>query len=122
MPFDAALARVFIFELACALVAGVMAVNRFAEQTVRIQVDRGHTVVTTDPYRFVRHPMYVSLSLWFLSTALILGSMWALVDGAAITSLLIWRTAMEDRTLRHELAGCEEFTRHSRYRLVPGVR
>jgi len=34
---------------------------------------------------------------------------------------VIWRTAMEDRTLRRELAGYEEFTAHTRYRLVPGL-
>lgn len=121
MPMGIACAGVALLLLGCAAMGWVMAVNRFAENTVRIQTDRGHTVVTIGPYRLVRHPMYIGMSLLFLSTALILGSLWALADGAVITILVVWRTALEDRTLRRELAGYEEFTRHTRYRLVPGV-
>jgi len=112
---------VALFAFSCATIGWVMVVNRFAENTVRIQTERGHTVIMNGPYRFVRHPMYVGLSLFFLSGALILGSWWALASAAAITVLVVWRTAMEDRTLRRELAGYEEFTTHTRYRLVPGV-
>jgi protein-S-isoprenylcysteine O-methyltransferase Ste14 len=32
--------------------------NPFFSEVVRIQTDRGHTVVSTGPYRFVRHPGY----------------------------------------------------------------
>ena len=33
-------------------------VNAFFSQVVRIQTERGHTVITDGPYRFVRHPAY----------------------------------------------------------------
>jgi len=121
MSFGMVYAGIALFAIACAAIAWVMAVNRFAEQSVRIQTDRGHTVITTGPYRFVRHPMYIGLSLWFIASALILGSLWALAIGCAITLLVIWRTAMEDRVLRRELPGYEEFTAQTRYRLVPGL-
>ena len=32
--------------------------NRFYSRIVRIQRDRGHTVVTDGPYRYVKHPAY----------------------------------------------------------------
>jgi protein-S-isoprenylcysteine O-methyltransferase Ste14 len=121
MPPGTTYAGIVLFVLAWAAIAWVMAINRFAEQSVRIQTERGHTVITTGPYRFVRHPMYIGLNLWFLATALILGSLWALLVGGVITALVVWRTAMEDRTLRRELPGYEEFTTRTRYRLVPGV-
>jgi protein-S-isoprenylcysteine O-methyltransferase Ste14 len=121
MPFAAAYAGVPLVLLGCAAMAWPMSVNPFAENTVRIQTERGHTVVASGPYRFVRHPMYVGLILLFLGTPLILGSWWALADGAVIAVLFVWRTGMEDRTLRRELAGYEEFTMHTRYRLVPGL-
>jgi protein-S-isoprenylcysteine O-methyltransferase Ste14 len=104
-----------------ALIAWVLGINRHAETTVRIQTDRGHKVVDVGPYRFLRHPMYIGLMLMHAATALILGSAWALVMAAGIALLFVWRTAMEDRTLRRELPGYDEFARRTRYRLFPGV-
>lgn len=114
-------AGVTLFVVSTPIVAWVMAVNRFAETTVRIQTERGHAVVTSGPYRFVRHPMYLGLILMFLGTGLVLRSRWSLAIGAVIGALFLARTAMEDRTLRRELPGYEEFTTRTRYRLVPGL-
>lgn len=121
LPFGTVYPGLVLYALAIALVTWVMAVNRFAESTVRIQTERGHTVVTTGPYRFVRHPMYVGAIFMMLATPLILGSMWALWFALAVAVLFIIRTALEDRTLRRELAGYEEYTAKTRYRLLPGV-
>jgi protein-S-isoprenylcysteine O-methyltransferase Ste14 len=104
-----------------ALMAWCMVANRHAETTVRIQIDRGHKVVTGGPYRFVRHPMYVGAIAMYLSSALILESEWALMVAGVIAILFVWRTSLEDRTLRRELPGYEEFTCQTRYRLLPGV-
>jgi len=110
-----------LFIPGVALMAWSMVANRHAETTVRIQSDRGHTVVTRGPYRFVRHPMYVGAITMYVASALILGSVWALALAGVIAMLFVWRTALEDRTLRRELAGYEEFSQHTRYRLLPGV-
>jgi protein-S-isoprenylcysteine O-methyltransferase Ste14 len=110
-----------LFAMAIVLIGWVMAVNPYAETSVRIQTDRGHCVVTSGPYRIVRHPMYVGAILMYLGTPLVWGSVWALVLGALIVALLIWRTAREDSTLRQELSGYEEFTTRTRYRLFPGL-
>ena len=95
--------------------------NTHAETTVRLQDDRDHTVCTTGPYRFVRHPMYVGILVMFSGWPLILGSPWALILSAWLVPVFVFRTAMEDKTLRRELPGYEEFTQSTRYRLVPGV-
>lgn len=99
----------------------VLARNPHAESSVRIQRDRDHHVVSSGPYRFVRHPMYVGLILLHISIAIVLGSMWTLALAALIATLFLWRTALEDRTLRLELAGYEEYTHVTRYRLMPGL-
>ena len=96
-------------------------VNRFFEPTVRIQTDRGHRVIDTGPYAFVRHPGYVSGFLVFIGMPLCLGSLWALIPGILLCPLLVLRTIWEDQTLRDELAGYEEYTQRVRYRLIPGV-
>jgi len=110
-----------LFVLGAVLIAWTLAVNRFAETTVRIQTDRGHQVVSSGPYAVVRHPMYVGMVVMYGAGTLILGSLWALVPTALMTVLLIVRTALEDRTLRRELAGYEDYTRQTPYRLLPGV-
>jgi protein-S-isoprenylcysteine O-methyltransferase Ste14 len=96
-------------------------VNRFFEPTVRIQTDRGHRVIDTGPYALVRHPGYVAACFLCLGMPLSLGSFWALVPAAVSCLLLVVRTVMEDRTLRDELTGYEEYTQRVRCRLVPGV-
>jgi protein-S-isoprenylcysteine O-methyltransferase Ste14 len=121
MPFGLVYVGAIAFMLAMALIAWVLCVNPFAEATVRIQTDRGQTVVTSGPYRFVRHPMYVGSFLMYLGMPLVLGSVGALIIGVAIVALMIWRTFREDETLRQELPGYEAFTMRTRYRLVPGV-
>ena len=98
-----------------------LVVNRHAEGTVRIQSDRGHVVVTTGPYRFVRHPIYVGTIVGLPPVALVLGSAWAFVPMALVIVSFVWRTAMEDCALRRELAGYEDYARVTRYRLVPGI-
>jgi protein-S-isoprenylcysteine O-methyltransferase Ste14 len=99
----------------------VYATNKFAEPTVRIQQDRGQTVVSTGPYAIVRHPLY-TWSLFLISgLPLALGSYWSLVPAATFAILLVVRTALEDRTLHEELAGYPEYAARVRYRLVPGV-
>ncbi len=95
--------------------------NPFLSTVVRIQDDRGHQVAATGPYRLVRHPMYVGVILLWLSTALILGSWWALVPALIIAVIFIARTALEDRMLQAELPGYAEYAQRVRYRLLPGA-
>jgi protein-S-isoprenylcysteine O-methyltransferase Ste14 len=95
--------------------------NPFLSQVVRIQSERGHTTVSTGPYRFVRHPMYVGILVSYGSTPLLLGSWLALVPFAVMGTLLVIRTALEDKTLHAELPGYPEYAQRVRYRLVPGI-
>jgi protein-S-isoprenylcysteine O-methyltransferase Ste14 len=98
-----------------------MIANRYFSSVVRIQEDRGHTVVTNGPYRFVRHPGYIGSAFGTLATAIALGSWWALIPAGVDVVGLIVRTALEDRTLRAELPGYADYARQTRYRLLPGV-
>jgi protein-S-isoprenylcysteine O-methyltransferase Ste14 len=110
-----------LLALGMAQMTWSMVANRHAETTVRIQTDRDHKVVSGGPYRYVRHPMYVGAIAMYFASAMILGSMWALWTACVILLLFVWRTALEDRTLRRELVGYEEFAKQTRYRLMPGV-
>lgn len=107
--------------LGSALVAWTLAVNPHAESTVRIQTDRGHSVISAGPYQMVRHPMYVGIILGYVGGPLILGSMWALAISGLLIALFVTRAALEDQTLRRELSGYKEYSARTRYRLVPGL-
>ncbi len=100
---------------------GAMASNKFFEPTVRIQTDRDHRVADSGPYRYVRHPGYLGVALHFLAVPLAVGAWAALVPALLAVALFVLRTALEDRTLRQELPGYEDFARRTRYRLLPGI-
>ena len=106
---------------AMAVTYWAMATNPFLATIVRIQDDRGHYVVTSGPYRYVRHPMYAAIFLMWPGIALGLGSWWALIPAAVIVIVFVIRTALEDRMLQAELPGYVEYAQHTRYRLLPGV-
>ena len=104
--------------------AGVVwatASNAFFSATVRIQTERGHTVATGGPYRFLLHPSYLGMLAVYLATPIMLGSWWAGLTGVAAALLIILRTALEDRTLNAELAGYKNYAANVKYRLVPGI-
>ncbi len=107
--------------LAAALIAWAMRSNRFFSSVVRIQKDRGHTVVDSGPYRFIRHPGYAGMAVFILATPLILGSNWALIPAAATVSVTALRTLLEDLTLHNELVGYADYARRVRYRLLPAI-
>lgn len=121
LPAWTAWLGVVLFVAGSGFTTWAMVVNRHAEGTVRIQSDRGHAVVTDGPYRFVRHPIYVGTIAGLPAAALVLGSGWALLPMALIVALFVWRTALEDSTLRRELAGYADYAAATPYRLVPGI-
>jgi len=117
----ACLAAVTAALLGASLTAWAMRSNKFFSSVVRIQKDRGHTVVEGGPYQFIRHPGYTGMSIFALVTPFILGSYWALVPAVVSTSAIVLRTMLEDSTLRRELDGYTDYARRVRYRLLPAI-
>jgi len=121
VPLAIQVAGLVAFVLGMGLMTWAMAVNNYFSLVMRIQKDRGHTVVTGGPYRYVRHPGYVGGIMFQLGTPLLLGSLWTLIPAGLTALLLVARTALEDRTLQNELEGYREYTQQTRYRLLPGI-
>jgi protein-S-isoprenylcysteine O-methyltransferase Ste14 len=93
--------------------------NSYAAPVIKIQEARGHSVVTTGPYAYVRHPMYAGALLFIAGVPLLLGSWWGLVAGAGLILVIALRAVLEERTLTAELAGYADYASRVRYRLVP---
>jgi protein-S-isoprenylcysteine O-methyltransferase Ste14 len=121
MPSAALYAGAVLLAVGEVLGTWAMVENEHFEQFVRIQADRAHRVVTTGPYRIVRHPGYAGAILGALATPLVLCTWWTLVPAGAVAVLFAVRTAPEDRTLRKELEGYEAYSQRTRYSLFPGV-
>lgn len=99
----------------------VVKTNPYSSAAVEIQEDRGHKTITTGPYKYVRHPMYVGAVLLFFSIPLALGSIVTFILSAILSALIVVRTDLEDKTLYQELEGYTAYAETVKYRLIPGV-
>jgi len=110
-----------LFFIGMGILTWAEAVNKFFGPTVRIQTDRGQTVIDAGPYAVVRHPGYVGGLLFSIGIALSLGSLWALIPAGVSSLVLVLRTKWEDETLQAKLSGYKEYAQRVRYKLIPGV-
>ncbi len=99
----------------------VLKVNPYSSAVVEVQKERGHTVITTGPYEYVRHPMYVGGILMAFFTPLALGSFVSFIPVAFFTAVIVVRTHLEDKTLQKELDGYAGYAARVKYRLIPGL-
>jgi protein-S-isoprenylcysteine O-methyltransferase Ste14 len=95
--------------------------NSFAAAVVRLQSERGHHVISTGPYAFVRHPMYSAAVLFMAGIALLLGSWWGTAMSPVFAILFGIRIRIEEHTLITGLPGYAEYAARVRHRLVPGL-
>jgi protein-S-isoprenylcysteine O-methyltransferase Ste14 len=95
--------------------------NSFAAPVIKIQKERGQKVISSGPYRYVRHPMYVGAVLYFIGVPLQLGSWLGLLCAPLLIGGVVIRIGIEERALRKDLLGYDEYAAEVRYRLIPGV-
>jgi protein-S-isoprenylcysteine O-methyltransferase Ste14 len=105
-----------------ALCLWAMQVNRFFSSVVRIQSDRGHVLVTTGPYAFIRHPGYLAGFVIILASGIALDSWLAAAVLVALSlPFLLYRAVTEDRILFADLPGYPDYAARVRWRIIPGV-
>ena len=97
----------------------VSKVNTYAAANVR--VEEGQKVVSTGVYGIVRHPMYSGALFLLVGTPLALGSWWSLLLVPLFLPILYFRIANEEKVLKRDLRGYDEYTHEVRYRLIPGI-
>ena len=95
--------------------------NSYLSTVVRVQQERGHTVISTGPYHYVRHPMYAGFLLFMVGTPLLLGSWYGVLLGLAFMLVLARRAILEERTLQKELSGYTDYITEVKYRLIPYI-
>jgi len=97
----------------------VVAQNNYAAAS--ITVESGQTVTSTGLYGLVRHPMYTGSLVMMVGIPLALGSYWGLLAVIPAAASLVVRILDEEKMLRHDLQGYDEYTEKVRSRLLPMV-
>lgn len=95
--------------------------NTFAAPVVKMQKERGQHVISSGPYRIVRHPMYAGGLLLFVGGPMLLSSNYGLALGLVMIITIAIRSLGEEAMLKEELPGYREYTRTVKWRMVPFV-
>ena len=93
--------------------------NNYAAATITVEEEQ--PVVSTGLYGLVRHPMYVGALIMMVGMPLALGSYWGLLTLIPGVLIFVARITDEEKALRQDLEGYDEYTEKVHYRLVPGV-
>ncbi len=112
-----AAAAVFLFGYA--LYAIVLKENAYLSRTVEVQ--ENPKVIDTGLYGVVRHPMYMSTLILFLSMPLVMGSLVSFIVMLAYIPIIVRRILNEEQVLEKGLEGYTEYKQKIRYRLIPFV-
>jgi protein-S-isoprenylcysteine O-methyltransferase Ste14 len=110
-----------LFMASYSLGTAALMANRFFSGVVRLQTERGHHVVDTGPYRWVRHPGYLGALLAYVATPFLLDSWWTFIPVALTFILIVTRTNLEDNFLKESLEGYLDYADRVRNRLIPGL-
>ena len=98
-----------LFALSSALQAWAMIRNPFFSPVLRIQSEHGHHLVESGPYRLVRHPGYLAMSISIPASAVAIGSWFALIPATGFLIVIQHRAGIEDKFLRSHLPGYAEY-------------
>ena len=121
LPFYISIIGFIGMILSVILFSLVIRENRYLSRVVEIQEERGHRVITTGPYKIVRHPMYLGLIIFLTGWCLALGSLFSLIFVAFIVIGLIIRIIFEDKLLQEELEGYKEYAQKTKKKLIPFI-
>jgi protein-S-isoprenylcysteine O-methyltransferase Ste14 len=121
LPDGIQIVGLVVIQLGSLLGTWAMVTNRYFSSHVRIQTDRGHTVVDEGPYQFIRHPGYAGGLISWLATPVFFSSYWIMIPMILVMIASLIRTSREDQTLLEELPGYKEYAQKVRYRILPGI-
>ena len=117
VPKSVVITSLVIFLIAYLLYAEVMRENTYLSRTVEVQENQ--VVIDTGLYSIVRHPMYTSTLLLFLTMPIILGSWWSFAVFLPYPFIIAKRIRHEEEYLEKELVGYTEYKKKVKYKLIP---
>ena len=119
MPMWLCIVFAVVFLCAYLLYAEVLRENVYLSRTIEVQEDQ--KIIDTGLYGVVRHPMYMSTLLLFLSMPLVLGSLFSFAIILFYIPMIIVRIKGEERVLEAGLPGYTGYKQRVKYRLIPFI-
>ena len=117
MPLSITVIAAILFLLSYILYGEVLRENEFLFRTIKVQ--KNQKVVDTGLYKIVRHPMYSSTIILFLTIPFILGSIYSFFIFLIYPMIIVIRTNNEEKVLEKELTGYKEYKKKVKYKLIP---
>ena len=108
-----------VFLLAYALYAEVLRENVWLSRTIEVQENQ--KVIDTGLYGIVRHPMYMSTLLLFLSMPFVLGSVISFAILLLYIPIIAKRILNEEQVLERGLAGYADYKKRIKYKVIPFI-
>jgi len=121
IPMSLQIPGLILFIIGYLILIYAAITNSFFSSVVRIQKERGHQVITCGPYKFIRHPGYLGITLCLIAEPLIFQSLLSGIPCIIAVWFMIIRTRHEDQTLIQELDGYSDYKKSVQFRLIPGV-
>jgi protein-S-isoprenylcysteine O-methyltransferase Ste14 len=121
MPFEVQLLFFGLCALGYGIIFCAMYANKYFSPLISHQKSRGHHLISSGPYKLVRHPGYSGAVIGFLAQGLALGSIWSTIPAIGLAIVIIMRIPREEAFLEEKLEGYKDFENKVRWRLVPGV-
>lgn len=119
LPQTAIIIASLLFLMGYIMYAEVMRENVYLSRTV--EVSENQKVVDSGLYGIVRHPMYTSTILLFLSMPLILDSIFSFAIMLIYPIIIIYRIKNEEKMLERELEGYREYKQKVKYKIIPFI-
>ena len=108
-----------MFLIGYMIYAEVLRENAYLSRTVEVQEDQ--KVIDTGLYGIVRHPMYMSTFLLFLSMPLVLGSVISFAIMLVYIPIIAKRIRNEEQVLEEGLEGYTEYRERVKYKVIPFI-
>ena len=108
-----------LFFISYILYAEVLRENEYLSRTIEVQENQ--KVIDTGLYGVVRHPMYATTIILFLSMPLILGSLISFVIFLAYPIIIAKRIKNEEKVLENGLEGYKEYKEKVKYKVIPFI-
>ena len=119
LPNYVVIISTIIFILAYIIYAEVLRENAYLSRTIEVQENQ--KVIDTGLYGIVRHPMYGTTILLFLSMPLVLGSVISFVIFLAYPFIIAKRIKNEEEVLEKDLQGYSKYKEKVKYKVIPFV-
>ena len=119
LPESISYAAAIVFLIGYALFAEVLRENAYLSRTVEVQENQ--KVIDTGLYGVVRHPMYMTTLLLFLSMPLVLGSPVSFVIMLLYIPIIAKRIRNEEQVLESGLDGYADYKKRVKYKVIPFI-